>query len=194
MDRKNITIAIGGGYSVDRAGLSALVSTFPNIQIVSSEAESVPQVLIWDTSNVRFAEPPAIQSETAVLLLLEELDFDSLPKNFSGLFSKEESPSALAAAIRQVARGEQYISPSLALAYLESQQDQRQGMQDAGLEELSEREQEILDLLAQGQSNKSIAGRLYLSIRTVEGHLARIYTKLGVHSRTEAMLIAINNR
>jgi len=57
-------------------------------------------------------------------------------------------------------------------------------------EPLSEREREVLTLLARGLSNKAIAQRLYLSVRTVEGHLANIYGKLAVHSRTEAALYA----
>ena len=59
---------------------------------------------------------------------------------------------------------------------------------------MTDREQEILKLLAQGLSNKMIAAKLYLSVRTVEGHLANIYSRLGVHSRTEAMLIAVKIR
>ena len=129
-----------------------------------------------------------------VLFLIGKPDFQSLPQNISGLFSKEESSSSLAAAIRQVARGEQYISPSLALAYLESQQPQGLEKRNSAFETLSDREKEILDLLSQGQSNKTIAARLYLSVRTVEGHLASIYAKLGVHARTEAMLVAIESR
>ncbi len=58
-------------------------------------------------------------------------------------------------------------------------------------EPLSSREQEVLTLLAQGLSNKEIAQRLYLSVRTVEGHLVNVYGKLGVHSRTEAALYAV---
>ena len=135
-----------------------------------------------------------MQGTSAVLLIVENPDFALLPQNVNGLFSKEESPGALSTAIRQVARGDQYISPSLALAYLESKKSRKREMQASPLEALSERESEILDLLTEGQSNKTIASSLYLSVRTVEGHLARIYAKLGVHSRTEAMLIAIESR
>jgi len=56
---------------------------------------------------------------------------------------------------------------------------------------LTDRERQILALLADGLSNKAIAARLYLSVRTVEGHLANLYTRVGVHSRTEAALIAV---
>jgi DNA-binding NarL/FixJ family response regulator len=62
------------------------------------------------------------------------------------------------------------------------------------VDELTEREREIVDLLAQGLSNKLIASKLYLSVRTVEGHLANIYLRLGVHSRTEAMLMSMKVR
>jgi DNA-binding NarL/FixJ family response regulator len=64
---------------------------------------------------------------------------------------------------------------------------------DNGLETLSNREQEVLTLLAEGFSNKQIAQHLYLSVRTVGNHLNSVYGKLDVHSRTEAALIAVQS-
>jgi DNA-binding NarL/FixJ family response regulator len=108
----------------------------------------------------------------------------------SGLFANDEVPAALGVAIRQVARGEQYLSPSLALALLRQQQETAVTPQSQ-LEMLTRREREILALLGEGLSNKAIAARLYLSVRTIEGHLANLYGKLGVRSRTEAALISV---
>lgn len=194
MRQKEITVSLGGGFPLDHTSLAKLIESFPGLSIVPLDENLPPHVLIWIVTDGQAYDLPFYQTNTAVLFLLGKPDFHSLPKNISGLFSKEESPIALAAAIRQVARGEQYLSPSLALAYLKSQHAQGGEMRNSALEALSDREREILELLAEGQSNKTIAARLYLSIRTVEGHLARIYSKLGVHSRTEAMLVALESR
>ncbi len=104
----------------------------------------------------------------------------------------DETPEALGAAIRQVARGEQYLSPSLALALLETRETEVPSAA-IDLSTLTEREREMLSLLAGGLSNKTIAARLYLSVRTIEGHFANLYARLGVHSRTEAALIAVQS-
>jgi DNA-binding NarL/FixJ family response regulator len=141
-------------------------------------------------------ELPLLKSGTKLLLLTETTNEDSLPDTVYGLFSREETISALAIAIRQIARGQQYLSPTLATAILEKRQSRSRlaSPQMSVVDELTEREREIVDLLAQGLSNKLIASKLYLSVRTVEGHLANIYLRLGVHSRTEAMLMAMKVR
>jgi DNA-binding NarL/FixJ family response regulator len=106
--------------------------------------------------------------------------------------SKHETSEALGIAIRQVARGDQYLSPSLALALLERGEAEA-APHDFDMSILTDRERQILALLGEGLSNKAIAARLYLSVRTVEGHLANLYTRLDVHSRTEAALVAIRH-
>ena len=190
-----ITVSIGGGRELDRAGLAALIASLPGFHVVSKENDPPPQVLVWATCPDSM-ELPRIKPGTKLLLLTETTTEVSLPDTVYGLFSREETTSALAIAIRQIARGEQYLSPTLATAILEQRQSKsRLASPEMSLvDELTEREREILDLLAQGLSNKLIASKLYLSVRTVEGHLANIYLHLGVHSRTEAMLMAMKVR
>jgi DNA-binding NarL/FixJ family response regulator len=189
-----ITVAIGGGHELDRAALAALVASLPGLRAVSINYIPFPQVLLWIQHLDR--ELPRLEADTAVLLLVENAEDDSLPDTVRGLISKDETSEALGIAIRQVSRGEQYISPSLATAILEQRHAKAQlsEMQRSIIETLTEREREILQLLAEGLSNKGIASKLYLSVRTVEGHLANIYARLNVHSRTEAMLVAVGIR
>ncbi len=190
MTQSEITVAVGGGQSLEQAGLSALITSLPGLRVVASDNLPAPQVLVWISStNTGTFSPP--DTETAVLLLTDSAEDQSLPEKVSGLFSKDESPSSLGIAIRQVARGEQYISPSLAVMIIQSRQQKSAAPEPQVIDALTDREREILKLLAQGLSNKMIAARLYLSVRTVEGHLAHIYSRLGVHSRTEAMLMAV---
>ena len=188
-----ITVSVAGGHELDRAGLEALISSLPGLRVVSTDKN--PQVLVWIRAT-KTDEPSFVAPGIAVLLLTEDAELESLPETITGLFSKDEPPTSLGIAIRQVARGEQYLSPSLATAILAKRQataSLAEAMRST-IETLTEREREILDLLAQGLSNKMIAAQLYLSVRTVEGHLANIYSRLGVHSRTEAMLIAAKVR
>lgn len=200
MALNEITVSIAGGYELDRAGLEALISRLPGLRVVPFDNHPPPQVLVW-IRGTKSNGPARIAPAAAVLMLTDDAEFDSLPQTLAlshvetvtGLFSRDESPTTLGIAIRQLAHGEQYLSPSLATAILEKRRatDSLTQSEKSSIETLSEREREILDLLAQGLSNKRIASQLYLSVRTVEGHLANIYSQLGVHSRTEAMLIAV---
>jgi DNA-binding NarL/FixJ family response regulator len=145
-------------------------------------------VIVWDSSS-DLTHPPDCPPGTFLLALTDQAEIAAFPQSVAGLFYKEESPEALAAAIRQVARGQHYLSSQLALSLVRNAGQPT----SINLENLSDREREILNLLSQGLSNKSIAARLYLSVRTVEGHLDRLYTRLGVHSRTEAVILTIQH-
>ncbi|HEX6268944.1 MAG TPA: response regulator transcription factor [Anaerolineales bacterium] len=190
-----ITVSIGGGHELDRAGLAALVASLPGLRVVPLDQRPPPQVLVWDVRTAA-DDLPTVSLDTVVLLLTNNARFEALSETVAGLLSSDEPPAALGAAIRQVARGEQYLSPSLATAIVQKRQDKSSPTESqmSALASLTDRERDVLDLLAQGLSNKMIAARLYLSVRTVEGHLANIYSQLGVHSRTEAMLMAVKIR
>ena len=107
-----------------------------------------------------------------------------------GCLSMHISPDELAVALRQAARGEVTLSPDLARDLI-TRLAQNEPPPSSPLGNLSPREREILQLVCDGLSNKEIAQRLYLSVRTVENHLANIYRKLGVRSRTEAAVLAM---
>ncbi|SRR6266511_4551686 len=195
MTVNEITVSVGGSRELDRAGLAALIASLPGLRVVPIDKNPPPQVLVWITSRDT-DQYPSVQTDTAILLLTEGAAYESLPETITGLLSRDESPAALGIAIRQVSRGEQYLSPSLVPAILQKRQA-KSGLTDSEtsiINTLTVREREILEYLAQGLSNKLIASRLYLSVRTVEGHLANIYLRLGVHSRTEAMLMAVRIR
>lgn len=195
MTHREITVSVGGGHELDRAGLAALIASLPGLHVVPLDQSPPPQVLVWQT-RTGAEELPSVRSDTAILLLTEDADYESLPETVTGLLSKDEPLASLGIAIRQVARGEQYLSPAIAIAILQKRTTKSAltEAQDLVVQSLTVREREILDLLAQGLSNKAIAARLYLSVRTVEGHLASIYSRLDVHSRTEAMLMAVRIR
>jgi len=106
----------------------------------------------------------------------------SLRAGAKGFVLKTVSPKELTAAIATVARGGLYLDPEVASVM---------GERDFDPEQLSMREREVLVLAAKGLSSKEVAGKLFISERTVQTHLASIYDKLGSKNKTEALLLAL---
>ena len=106
-----------------------------------------------------------------------------------GYILKESADTELLAAVRAVAEGNSYLSPEVAGAVLKDYRRQA----TSPLDVLSLREREILQLIAEGRTNKDIATRLSLSVYTVDGHRTRIMEKLGLHSIGELVRFAVRN-
>ena len=106
----------------------------------------------------------------------------SLRAGARGFVLKTVAPKELTAAIATVARGGLYLDPEVASVMGEREFDP---------EQLSAREREVLVLAAKGLSSKEVAGKLFISERTVQPHLASIYDKLGSKNKTEALLLAL---
>jgi DNA-binding NarL/FixJ family response regulator len=105
----------------------------------------------------------------------------------AGFLSKTRSIDEVTAAVRAAAAGESVISPELLARLLP--RFQRNG--NHGAAELTEREREVLSLVAEGLSNAAIAARLVVSVHTVRNHIASMSSKLGAHSKLEALSIAV---
>ena len=117
--------------------------------------------------------------------------FNALRAGASGYILKRAAPEQILQAIREVHSGGVPMSSEIARKVLGTF---REPAPSAPAESLSRREQEILELLSQGSSNKEIAGQLSISIETVTWHLRHIYSKLHVHSRTQAALKFLSSR
>ena len=181
-----------GARALVRAGLVSLLSGQPHVQVVgetdnfSLAARNDVDVVLWDVGT---AKPQAISFRFLALLSDPNAAQSWLKVGAAGCLLETASVEELLSAIRQVARGEMFLSPPI-IRQLVSSAAAHQEVSQALVKPLTEREREVLELLAQGLNNKDIAQKLYLSVRTVEGHLANIYGKLHVKTRTEAALWA----
>ena len=185
-----ITVAVRAHFPLQSAGLTCVLAALPGLALVPEDSLPAPSVLVWWPGREQLASVPDRAGATRLLIILPDLRVPAAVPADCSLFSPDEHPAALGVAIRQLVRGDPYLSPSIARALLERRL-QAEAAPPAELPLLSDREREVLSLLAQGLSNKAIAAQLFLSVRTVEGHLASLYARLGVHSRTEAALIGI---
>ena len=114
--------------------------------------------------------------------------YDAVKNGASGYLLKDSSIDEVAQAIRVVADGQSLISPSMAIKLLdEFKQMSRTDRSTVPTPRLTERELEVLRLVAQGLSNREISARLFLSVITIKGHNRNIFRKLGVRRRTEAV-------
>lgn len=163
--------------------------------VVEHVSRQAPHVLVLDLrlpngssiDTIRRLRTQAPQMEIVVLTMEDRPQFaqQALAAGAVGFVLKDRADDELVTAVRQAARGEEYVSPRVA-AGLEALQ------RAAGAQILKPRELEILRLIALGFTSREIADKLHLSRRTVETHRSRIHTKLGLATRAELVRFALD--
>jgi DNA-binding NarL/FixJ family response regulator len=198
-----IRLLIVDDHPVVRDGLRGMLAGDPELEVVgeaSDGAEALaavaslrPDVVLMDLRMPGLGGAAAIkalaeQGSEARVLVLTTYDSDSdvtpaLEAGATGYLLKDAPREQLVAAIRAAARGEAVLAPSVATRLVSQL---RAPAQDA----LSDRELEVLGLIAQGETNRGAAARLFISEATVKTHLLHIYEKLGVNDRAAAVAAA----
>lgn len=207
-----ITILIADDHALVREGTRRLLEAEPDLRVVAEAADGAeavreadihrPDVVIMDITM-----PPGMNGieatrlikaklpQLAVLALTAHDDAQYVMKlldaGAAGYLLKDVRGRELVEAVRAVHHGETTLHPALAARAQRLAAERRVMTQERPA--LSDREMEVLQEAARGKANKDIARRLNLSVRTVHTHLGNIFSKLGVGSRTEAVLLALRN-
>ena len=176
-----------------RSALLALLSS-ERVPAESTTADDVSdvsaEVLVWDlgsdatAARQRIEDVEGTEADVVALVPTGSVAAPALAAGARGLLTRETSAPALAAAVKAVRAGLLVVDPALASALIPSRD------RAPLAEELTAREQEVLQHLSQGLSNKEIAAKMHISDHTVKFHVNAILTKLGVTSRTEAVVSA----
>jgi two-component system response regulator NreC len=208
-----IRVLLADDHAVVRAGLRMLLAADPGLEIVGEAetgsqalqlvAELQPDVVLMDismpdmngieaTRRIKAAHP-----DVAVLALTMHEDdqyfFEMLAAGASGYVPKRAAPNDLISAIYAVQGGGVFLFPSVARALVQDylQRSARAGDAGRSFDALTDREREVLVLIAQGRSNQEIADQLVISVKTVNRHRENIMAKLNLHSRVELVRYAI---
>jgi DNA-binding NarL/FixJ family response regulator len=120
-----------------------------------------------------------------------ELLFDAMQAGAAGYLLKHTPPTELVATLRRIVQGEHVLTPNLASRFLREFQARQSSGPRVKLPQLSPREDEVLRLLATGETNRQIAKRLFVSEETIKSHVASIFRKLEVSDRTRAAILAV---
>jgi two-component system response regulator NreC len=210
MPRK-INVILADDHAVLRAGLRALLNAEPDIEVIGEAADGQeaialaerlhPDVVVMDITMPRMdglratrqiaERMPELRVLVRTMHAEEQYLFQVLEAGGAGYVLKNSADTDLIDAIRVVAGGQAYLYPSATRLLLEAY---RKG--DRGAEQrenlLTEREEEVLKLTAEGYSNTEIANRIYLSPKTVDTYRQRIMEKLGLHHRAELVRYALD--
>jgi two-component system response regulator NreC len=212
---KRIRILIADDHGIVRKGLRLQLEQHKEFDIVGEATEGreavrmaeelSPDVVIMDIAmpnlNGIQATAQVVKKNPQVGVIILSMYSDetylmrTLAVGAKGYLLKESAEVDLDNAVRAVADGKPFFSPAIANALLQDymRQLQQRGLQDS-YDLLTEREKEVLQLLAEGKSNKDIANMLNLSTNTVETHRTRLMQKLNLHSSAEIVLYAVRKR
>lgn len=178
-DIKVIGVVTSGRDAVDR-----VKATHPDVVLLDHRLADVNGV---DLIGPIIATAPTPQVVMLTASTSDRVLLAAIEAGAAGFLDKSRSVQEVIAAVRSAASGESLISPQLLARLLPRLR--RQGSDPAGA--LTEREGEVLDLLARGLSNADIANELTVSVNTVRNHIANISAKLGAHSKLEVLAVAV---
>jgi NarL family two-component system response regulator LiaR len=211
---EGIRILVVDDHIVVRRGLIAMLETEPGMQIVGEAANGVealeqtrallPDVVLMDlvmpvmdgieaTRQIK-KEMPAVNILVLTSFSTNDKVIPSLNAGAIGYLLKDSTPAELVRAIQQVAQGEGALPTEVTRQILAQLQTPAAPPEEAPEEELTERETEVLKLMAHGYSNAEIARLMVVSNATVHTHVSRILSKLNVSSRTQAALYALKKK
>jgi two-component system response regulator NreC len=210
-----IRVLLADDHGVVRKGLRFLLEQEQDVSVVgeaSDGREAVriakdlqPDVIVMDIAMPQLngidatAQVMKLSPQSGVLILSMHSDesyiLRALEAGAKGFILKETAEEYLLTAIRAVAQGKPFFSPAIAQTLLEDYMRnlQQRGQQDS-YSLLTDRETEVLQLLAEGRSNKEVATLLDLSVYTVETHRTRIMQKLNLHNTAELVLYAVRKK
>ena len=206
-----IRIIIADDHAIVREGTRQLLEREDDLEVVGEagdgeEAVTLATKLRPDVAIIDIAMPKlngieatkqikALLPATAVLILTaydnDQYIFAILEAGAAGYLLKSIRGRELVSAVRAVRSGESVLHPVVARKVLKRFMPSEHEVKVSSREQVSERELEVLKLAAKGMSNKEIADELSLSVRTVQAHLAHIFNKVQVGSRTEAILYGL---
>jgi len=209
----SIRVVVVDDQALVRAGIAMILDAQTDIDVVGEasdglEAQAVvhalrPDVVLMDLrmagvdgleATRRLAAQPDLQLRVLVLTTfdLDEYVYEAMRAGASGFLLKSAPPERLVDAVRVVAGGETLLAPSITRRLIEEFVRRPSPGREIppGLEQLTERELEVLRQLAIGQSNSEIAGAMFVSEATVKSHITHVLAKLGLRDRVQAVIAA----
>ena len=208
-----VTVVIVDDHPVVRTGMRTVLDAVADVNVVAEGASGAdalrlveqhdPDVLVLDVNLpdmngldvVRRLRERGITTAILILTIYDDSQtvFGLLESGAVGYVLKDEALETLVSAVQAAARGESWLSPAVARQVVRRAVGEEPGPPEPPPLPLTPREVEVLRLLAQGLDNEAIARRLVVTKRTVQNHVSNVYGKLGVTSRTGAMLYAIRH-
>jgi DNA-binding NarL/FixJ family response regulator len=210
----SIRVLVADDQPLVRAGMRMLLSTVPDLEVVGEaangeEAKALVESLLPDVvlMDVRMPGTDGLQAASAILSTpklagvrvvmlttfdVDEYIFEALEMGASGFLLKDAEPEEIVRAIRAAAAGDAVLSPTVTRRLIaDYARRPRRPLADAGaLDALTEREREVMALVARGLSNEEIGAQLFMSRLTAKTHVSRILAKLGARDRAQLVVLA----